>query len=781
MAMELLSFNQKMQAKKKKVKRKSPKNPMNRFVREAVFMVLVAIAVLLFLALASYKQSDPGWSHTGMGLGAKNLGGVVGAWFADVLFLLIGYLAFLAPFMIGYSGWLVLKGDRETGQLDFSTLGVRWLGFFITLIAGCGIAALYFNASGLPMEAGGVLGDAIGGLFVNAFNSVGTSLILIAMFLAGFTLFTHISWVVVLDTVGGFVLGLYEGGHAAVVNWFDTRKGRVAREQRELSVSKEKARQTKRIKPKPKIEPRISAPEKSERKIRESQILLFKPAKGSSNTELPPISLLDEPPVRTTGYSEEALNAMSRQVELKLLDFNIQAEVVEVHPGPVVTRYELMLAPGTKASKITGLSRDLARALAVISVRVVEVIPGKSTIGVEIPNEKRELVTLSEIIASKEFDSSSSPLTLALGKTISGDAIVTDIAKMPHLLVAGTTGSGKSVAVNAMLISMLYKATPKEVRLILIDPKMLELNVYEGIPHLLTPVVTDMKDAANALRWSVAEMERRYKLMSLLGVRSVAGYNKKVKDALDKGEPLLDPAWEPKGLDENEAAPELEELPLIVITVDEFADMMMTVGKKVEELIARLAQKARAAGIHLILATQRPSVDVITGLIKANIPTRMAFQVSSRVDSRTILDQIGAEQLLGHGDMLYLPPGTSLSERVHGAFIDDHEVHQVVEYLKQQGEPNYIEDVIKEPEAGSPDIPGLGGGSSKDEMDPLYDEAVAIVTQSGKASISYVQRRLRVGYNRAACMIEEMESAGVVSGVQSNGTREVLAPPPPED
>jgi S-DNA-T family DNA segregation ATPase FtsK/SpoIIIE len=471
---------------------------------------------------------------------------------------------------------------------------------------------------------------------------------------------------------------------------------------------------------------------------------------------------------------------MSHQLELKLKDFGIEVHVESVHPGPVITRFEILPAPGVKVSQISSLAKDLARSLSVIGVRVVEIIPGKSVMGLEIPNENRELVVLSEILRSKTFDESTSPLTLALGKDISGKAVVADLTKMPHLLVAGTTGSGKSVGINVMLLSMLYKATPKEVRMILIDPKMLELNAYEGIPHLIAPVVTDMKEAANALRWCVAEMERRYKLMASLGVRNISGYNRKVSEAIEAGAPIKDPLFDKsKLLLFPDAVPdELETLPYIVVVVDEFADMMMVVGKKVEELIARLAQKARACGIHLLLATQRPSVDVITGLIKSNIPTRIAFQVSSKIDSRTILDQMGAESLLGHGDMLFLPPGTSLPERIHGAFVDDHEVHAVINEIRKSGGPNYIENVLEE--SSTTLLPGeASAGSNGEDLDPFYDEAVSIVTETRKASISYVQRRLKIGYNRAARMIEEMENSGVVSQVQSNGSREVLAPPPP--
>ncbi len=494
---------------------------------------------------------------------------------------------------------------------------------------------------------------------------------------------------------------------------------------------------------------------------------------------LPSLDLLDRPSAHTAGYSAETLEEMSRQVEILLKSFGVEARVVAVEPGPVITRFEVDPAPGVKVSQISNLSKDLARGLSVISVRVVEVIPGKSVIGLEIPNRHREVVYLREVLEAPVYTQSTAPLTLALGVDIGGNPVVANLAKMPHLLVAGTTGSGKSVAINAMLLSLLYKALPAEVRLILVDPKMLELSMYEDIPHLLTPVVTDMKEAANALRWCVGEMERRYRLMAALKVRNIAGFNRKVLDALEEGEGLTDPFWKPDGELSSSGIPVLQPLPFVVVVIDELADMMMIVGKKVEELIARLAQKARAAGIHLILATQRPSVDVITGLIKANIPTRVAFQVSSKVDSRTILDQMGAEQLLGHGDMLYLPPGTGLPQRVHGAFVDDQEVNRVVEFLRQTGSPNYVDDVLVEPreESETGDEGESSGRSGK--TDPLYDEAVRIVTESRRASVSGVQRRLSIGYNRAARLVEEMEATGVVGPLQSNGSREVLAPPPP--
>lgn len=528
-----------------------------------------------------------------------------------------------------------------------------------------------------------------------------------------------------------------------------------------------------------KISPFVKKSKQGKRLEEEQQGHLF----IGQESKLPSLTLLDPPEKnKKVGYSPEDLERMSRLLEEKLADFGVTAEVVEVNPGPVITRFEIQPAPGVKVSKISNLAKDLARSLAVLSVRVVEVIPGKSVVGIEIPNEHREIVRFSEVLTSKEYDDAPSAVTLGLGNDIAGDPVVADLAKMPHLLVAGTTGSGKSVGVNSMILSMLFKASPEEVRFIMVDPKMLELSIYDGIPHLLTPVVTDMKEAANSLRWCVAEMERRYKLMASMGVRNIAGYNRKVKAGAEAGEPLLDPLWQPEEhlLNEEQQRPELETLPFIVVVIDEFADMMMIVGKKVEELIARIAQKARAAGIHLILATQRPSVDVITGLIKANVPTRISFQVSSKIDSRTVLDQGGAEQLLGHGDMLYMPPGTSVPIRVHGAFVDDHEVHKVVADWKQRGEPNYLEEVLSGGESNDPIAAAFADGGDS-EQDPLFDEAVAFVTKARRVSISSVQRKLKIGYNRSANLVEAMEQAGVVSEAGHNGAREVLAPPPPSD
>ena len=572
-------------------------------------------------------------------------------------------------------------------------------------------------------------------------------------------------------------MNAYEALRSRIDELRDRAEGRRQQLARQDVVEAEKKRTALRAPPK--IEPVMPTLEPSDRAERERQVPLFEPPSAG---ELPPLSLLDDPEPQTQGYSEESLEAMSRLVELKLKDFGIDVEVVSVSPGPIITRFELDPAPGVKVSQITNLAKDLARSLSVVSVRIVEVIPGKSYVGLEIPNEHRELVTLGEILKSKAYDELASPLTLALGKDISGNSVVADLSRMPHLLIAGTTGSGKSVAINAMVLSLLYKANPEHVRLIMVDPKMLELSVYEGIPHLLTPVVTDMKEAANALRWCVGEMDRRYRLMAALGVRNIGGYNRKVKDAINAGRPIPDPTFTPPEIEDPDRPvehPTLTPLPFVVIIIDELADMMMIVGKKVEELIARLAQKARASGIHMLLATQRPSVDVITGLIKANIPTRIAFQVSAKVDSRTILDQMGAENLLGHGDMLFLPPGISVPTRVHGAFVADHEVHAVVRHLKSSGTPRYIDEILQSPTSPTPgltgiELPAIDGVDA--EQDPLYDQAVQIVMDTRKASISGVQRRLKIGYNRAARMVESMEQAGLVGPLQANGSREILVP-----
>ncbi|PCI63332.1 MAG: cell division protein FtsK [Gammaproteobacteria bacterium] len=748
-------------------------------VKEGSFILLVAISVFLLISLISFSPNDPGWTLATSVTEVENASGRAGAWFSSRFLHLFGYLAFIFPFMVIYSGYLLFRERKNTLPNSFMFWFFRLFGLVFTLLLGASISSLHFVEPDMADSylSGGIVGKLLSDLLVSWFNSIGATLLLLASFFASMTLFTGISWFQLMDWIGKNTLNLFAWLASIYRERLD--KYRDNKAQKEVQVKRDETFHRKRIeieKRKPvKIEKEVKRIEPSLRVEKERQSNLFdEPVIG----ELPQVRLLDEPQPPQHSLSDETLEAMSRLVELKLADFGVTAVVVAVHPGPVITRFELDLAAGIKVAKISGLAKDMARAMSTSSVRVVEVIPGKPYIGIEIPNENREIVRLKEVIASKTFDQSKSHLTMVLGKDISGAPFVIDLIKMPHLLVAGTTGSGKSVGLNAMLVSILYKSSPEEVRMIMIDPKMLELSVYEGIPHLLTPVVTDMKEAANSLRWAVAEMERRYQLMSALGVRNLAGFNKKITDAIARGEPLKDPIWKPTdGLEEE--APELTTLPKIVIVIDELADMMMIVGKKVEELIARIAQKARAAGIHLILATQRPSVDVITGLIKANIPSRIAFQVSSKIDSRTILDQMGAEQLLGQGDMLYLPGGTSIPTRVHGAFVDDDEVHRVVADWKKRGSPVYEDSIT----AGAPetDIPGMSGpeGENAEEQDELYDHAIQIVTETRRASISGVQRRLKIGYNRAARMIEAMEAAGVVSAMQSNGSREVLAPPPP--
>lgn len=762
-------------------------NLLVRLLKEGALIGLGAVCLYLLIAMVSYDPNDPGWSQTGDNHIAQNAGGPFGAWIADVFFSLFGYLAYLFPVMIAYRAWLVLKDRARNEGIDWLFFGLRAVGLIMVMVAGTGIAAMHYSdgASVLPYSNGGLLGAAVSDGVFGAFNYTGGTLLLLTMFLVGMTIFTDLSWLKLAEDIGRWVsVGVNRG----LEKWQLYKRERAEKQialkaqehRREVVVQHAKV-EAKRQAPVIIEEPLKKKPIPSPRIEKEKQPSLFESLEPAVGT-LPPLNLLDPADKRSDkGYSKESLEAMSKLLEFKLKDFGIDIEVVSVQPGPVVTRFEIQPAPGIKASRITGLAKDLARSLAVVSVRVVEVIPGKSVMGIEIPNAHREMVRLSEVLSSEVYDNAKSPLTMALGHDISGEPIVADLAKMPHLLVAGTTGSGKSVGVNVMLLSLLYKSTPKEVRLILVDPKMLELSVYEGIPHLLTPVITDMKDASNGLRWCVGEMERRYKLMSAMGVRNLAGFNRKVEDAIKAGEPIKDPLFKPEeNFDpgaEVATAPDLAELPFIVVVIDEFADMMMIVDKKkVEQLIARIAQKARAAGIHLILATQRPSVDIITGLIKANVPTRIAFQVSSKIDSRTILDQGGADQLLGHGDMLYLPSGTSVPIRVHGAFVDDHEVHKVVADWKKRGSPQYI-DGITDDDNNSIPVPGLpseGGEDSDGETDALYDEAVQFVIESRKASISSVQRKLRIGYNRAARLIETMEAAGVVSTAGHNGNREVL-------
>ncbi len=889
---------------------------MGRLLREVGGIVCAFAALIVLVALISFDADDPGWSHTGVGQTIQNSVGRVGAWFADVSLSLFGFMAYLIPWVLATSGWLLFRDERRAPAAYRPFVFIRIIGVALMLISASALADLHFAVpeGSLPKNifGGGILGTAVAWRLVGFLHHLGTTLLLLAVFFSSLTLAFGTSWLKLIEMIGGAVVGFAEklsGGvtrlsesHAEQAKIREADRQREARQrvvqERDAHAASKAARGSSSARKIPELDPlldidaenpprtglaaalslarntaklgtgaatsaarnaarqlggaaganghRVDAmdhamaqsdallndefddtikidaataaaidkldrpgtqiPPKAvaavsdttgsltaplptvdpvvrkkkisikQRVTEQKQAKLFLDVPDS---DLPPLSLLDAPEPQRPGFSDADLEALSRLLEEKLAEFRITVEVVAVHPGPVITRFEMQLAPGIKASRITGLSQDIARSMSLVSVRVVEVIAGKSTIGIEVPNDHREIVQLTEMLQSEQYIEKKSPLTLALGKDISGQSVTADLGRMPHLLVAGTTGSGKSVAVNSMLISLLYKATAKDVRLILIDPKMLELNVYDGIPHLLAPVVTDMKEAANALRWCVGEMERRYTIMAALKVRNIAGYNKKVNEAIKLGTPIVDPLYQAElSLTPTAAPPTLEPMPFIVVVVDEFADMMMQVGKKAEELIARIAQKARAAGIHLVLATQRPSVDVITGLIKANVPTRIAFQVSSKIDSRTILDQGGAESLLGHGDMLFLPPGTALPVRVHGAFVDDHEVQNVIAHIKQTGEPNYIEEILQE---NTMAIPGLSGGdtdSGDGESDALYDQAVAIVLESRKASISYVQRRLKIGYNRAARMVEEMEAAGVVSAVTGSGTREVLAPPP---
>lgn len=790
---------------------------LRRRLVEVFFVTVVAFSLYLLVSLATYQIRDnfafSGTDHI------VNAGGVVGAWLSRALFIVFGYVAYSLPLFLSVWAYSLLKEPEDNGFRPL-VFAMRSFGFVMFMLALCGIASIQgmeFSQI-LPVSAGGVLGATIGEPLYGVLNNAGSVLLLMTVLLVGLTLLTDVSWLTVVERVGFYVLaalsvikrGLFAilksvsalGTRLRVQQALKREQKRevLAQAQREkpiipvitekpLPEISEKPSIPLRIKKKLQAKKEASTPFSAEESLNDFPIEpLYEAPKvtlpqkkkkvdpavfktNSLSGPIPSLSLLSLPNQDNLNhFTTEELEARSREVEQKLLDFGIEVQVVAVHPGPVITRFELHLAPGLKVSKITALGKDLARSLSVLSVRVVEVIPGKAVVGLELPNRRRDVVTLSEVLATEQYDGAKSALSLALGVDIAGHPVIVDLAKMPHLLVAGTTGSGKSVCINAMLLSLIFKATPDDVRLILVDPKMLELAIYEGIPHLLAPVVTDMRDAASALRWCVVEMERRYRLMASLGVRNISGFNHKVEEAIKKGEPLIDPIIQPVP---GEAPPTLSKLPKIVVVIDELADMMMVVGKKVEQLIARIAQKARASGIHLILATQRPSVDVLTGLIKSNIPTRISFQVSSKIDSRTILDQQGAEQLLGQGDMLYLPPGTGSPVRVHGAFVDDNEVHRVVQAWREVGAPQYIEDITTLSDEAH--LESDRGGDAVEESDPLYDEAVAFVVQSRKASISSVQRRFKIGYNRAARLIEEMERTGLVGPLEGT-TREVLAP-----
>ena len=806
-------------------------------VMEVGMIVSCVFAFFLLLAMASFHPADPSWSQAGLQSDVNNWVGPIGAWFADILFFTLGSFAYSLPFCCAFLGWFLFQQTKTLLEIDYLTIGLRLIGAILFVLGATGLLSM--NVADIHnYTSGGMVGDILSSSLIPYFSLVGTTLLLLCFFCTGFTLLSGISWLSMVDKLGEVTLFISryiyrtpaklksssiplltfkkpESEQATLASadsqfWGNESKGsHIVHENPFATADDEQDRiepevpQSILYEPEPKRKSPVSLSE-LKKKITKSRNESktepkFEPAAGSGGIvtatpvevpdpdedghkqgPMPSFDLLERADKIKNPITQEELDIVSRLLETKLADFNIEAKVVGVYPGPVITRFEMDLAPGVKVSKITTLSKDLARSMSAISVRVVEVIPGKSVIGLELPNKNRDMVRLSEVISADVFQSSESALTMVLGADISGKPVVVDLAKMPHLLVAGTTGSGKSVGVNVMILSLLYKSTPEDVRLIMIDPKMLELSVYEGIPHLLAEVVTDMKEAANALRWCVGEMERRYKLMSALGVRNLKGCNAKILKAIEDGEPIRDPLWKSEESMETEA-PFLEKLPAIVVVVDEFADMMMIVGKKVEELIARIAQKARAAGIHLVLATQRPSVDVITGLIKANIPTRIAFQVSSKIDSRTILDQQGAEALLGAGDMLYLPPGTGVPTRVHGAFVDDHEVHAVVADWKRRGAPQYIDEILNGDASAEILLPGEQPEGEDQEFDAFYDEAVAFITETRRASVSSVQRKFRIGYNRAARLVEQMEQSGVVSAPGHNGNREVLAAPAPRD
>ncbi len=782
----------------------NPKGALPHFlmkrVSEGSFILIITVAIFVWLSLLTYHPSDLESLRAGTGSDISNAGGRVGVYISDLIAHGFGYIGFLLPLGFALVAGMILKDHRAFKTVNKPMLLLRTTGFLFFLIGGCGLIAIEMQGTRFAgvYPPGGGFGHIIAYMSSRALNVQGATLLLLAMMLTGITWLTGISWVNAIERIGCYTLIAFNGlaKVASILRPMFSRVLTLATpfkpklrpvdslipaqktpllenrraEKTEKPQKAEKAHKAEKTTPKiTVVEPPVEKLRASVKANKEDPI-----PKVQVSGSLPSLNLLDKgvPGKPLAGYTHQELEVLSRDVEQHLLDFGIQADVVAVHPGPVITRFELQLAAGVKVSKLTALAKDLARSLSVTSVRVVEIIPGKTVVGIELPNQSRDMVCLRDVLSADVYQQANSTLSLALGVDIAGHPMIVDLAKMPHLLVAGTTGSGKSVGINAMILSLLFKATPEQVRLIMVDPKMLELSVYDGIPHLLTPVVTDMKEAASALRWCVGEMERRYRLMASLGVRNLAGFNTKLAEAAAKNEVITDPTWKPvHSMDEE--APELQTLPYIVVVIDELADMMMVVGKKVEQLIARIAQKARAAGIHLILATQRPSVDVLTGLIKSNIPTRISFQVSSKIDSRTILDQQGAEQLLGHGDMLFLAPGTGAPLRVHGAFVDDKEVHRVADDWRARGEPAYIDEIT---EILGDDMTGGGNGEDSqatEEADALYDQAVEFVIQTRKASISAVQRRFKVGYNRAARLVEEMERTGVV-GPLDGGFRDVL-------
>ena len=773
---------------------------VRRFAHE-VSLILGLLGLIFWLvALLSYSPLDAAWSTSGaatVGSGAHvvalNWGGRFGAFLADASYFLFGFSVWWAlaagacAWLVSLSRWLraeslMAEPEKPTSRIKF------WLCFLLLLVASAALewSRLYRFEFKLPGHAGGIFGYMVGVAGVKWLGFVGSGLVFISLGVIAVSIVFNFSWTHVALSVGRWIDNLIDSRREKREIAQDTAVGKMAAREREETLVEER-HEIADHSPVKVVVPKAAAPRapvfaeappseiaKPERmtKEKEKEKEIKKPTLDEpTDSKLPSVDLLDGALLKQEGVALETLDMTSRLIEKKLRDFGVEVRVVAASPGPVITRYEIEPATGVKGSQVVNLAKDLARALSLISIRVIETIPGKNYMALELPNAKRQSIKLSEILGSQAYSEAKSMLTIGLGKDISGQAVVADLAKMPHCLVAGTTGSGKSVGINAMILSLLYKADPRDVRLLLIDPKMLEMSVYEGIPHLLAPVVTDMRQAAHGLNWCVAEMEKRYKLMSKLGVRNLAGYNLKIDEAREQGEFI----YNPFSLTPEQPEP-LERLPYIVVVIDELADLMMVVGKKIEELIARLAQKARAAGIHLVLATQRPSVDVITGLIKANIPTRLSFQVSSKIDSRTILDQMGAEALLGMGDMLYMPSGTGYPVRIHGAFVSDEEVHRVVAYLKKQGEPNYIDGVLEggtiDGEGG--DLPGEGGESA--DKDPMYDQAVEIVLKNRKASISLVQRHLKIGYNRAARMLEEMEKSGMVSAMSGSGQREILVP-----